>query len=148
MCTHWECLNHCLFVSILPCVLLEVSFQSSICLHCVMGTHWGVLSIVYLSQLCHGYSLGCLVNGLFVSVMSWVLIGCALTTLYLSPLCHGYTLEVSCQSSICIHYVMGTHWECLVNRLFVSIMSWVLIGCALTTLYLSPLCHGYTLGVP
>ena len=125
-----------------------------------MGTHWSVLSILYLSPLCHGYSLGvscqssiclqyvmgthweCPDNRQFVSSMSWVLIG------------------VSCQSSICLQYVIvligsvltivnlspvchGYSLECLVNPLFVSSMSWVLIGSVLTIVNLSPLCHGY-----
>ena len=180
MCTHWsvlsilylspvchvyslECLVNPLFVSSMSRVLIGVSCQSSICLHCVMGTHWSVLSILYLSPLCHGYSLECLVNPLFVSSMSWVLIGSVLTIVNLSPVCHGYSLEclvnplfvsivswvligvpdnplfvsivswvligVSCQSSICLQYVMGTHWS------------------VLSILYLSPVCHGYSLGV-
>ena len=94
-----------------------------------MGTHWSVTSILYLSPLCHGYSLECPDNPLFVSIVSWVLIG------------------VSCQSSICLQYVMGTHWECPDNRQFVSSMSWVLIGSVLTIVNLSPVCHGYSLGV-
>ena len=77
-----------------------------------MGTHWGVLTMVYLSPLCHGYSLG-----------------------------------VSSQLSFCLHYVMGTHMECLDNGLFVSNMSWVLIASVLTIVYMSPFCHGYSLGV-
>ena len=127
--THWECPDNRQFVSSMPWVLIGVSCQSSICLHCVMGTHWSVLTILYLSPLCHGYSLECLVNPLFVSIVSWVLIG------------------VSCQSSICLQYVMGTHWECPDNRQFVSIMSWVLIGSVLTIVNLFPVCHGYSLGV-
>ena len=67
------------FFSIVSWVLTGVSWQSSICLHCVMGTHWSVLSILYLSPVCHGYSLECLVNPLFVSIVSWVLIGSVLT---------------------------------------------------------------------
>ena len=69
---------------------------------------------------------------IFVSIMSWVLIESALTIVFLSPLCHWYSFGVSCQLSMCLHYVMGTHWGCLVNSLFVSVMSWVLIGSALT----------------
>ena len=113
-----------------------------------MGTHWE-----------------CLDNCLFVSIMSWVLIGSVLTTVYLSPLCHGYSLGVSCQSSICLHDVKGTHYGCIVNYLFVSMMSrvlprsaldnclfasilpWVFIEGVLLILYLSPLCHGYSFGV-
>ena len=80
--------------------------------------------------------------------MSWVLIGSVLTIVYLSPLCHGYSLGVSGLLSNCLHYVMGTHLECLDHCLFVSIMSWLLIGGVLSMVYLSQLCHGYSLGVP
>ena len=55
----------------------------------------GALTIVYLSPLCHGYSFGCLVNGLSVLGLPWVLIGSALTIVYLSPLCHVYSFRVS-----------------------------------------------------
>ena len=98
-----------------------------ICLHYVTGTHWE-----------------CLDNCLFVSIMSLVLIGSVSTIVFLSLLCHGYSLGVSCQGYICHQYVMGTHLKCLDNCLFVSIMSWVLIGSDLTIVYLSPLCHGYS----
>ena len=135
-----------------------------------------------------GTHCGCLVNGLFVSIMSWVLIGDVLTIVYLSPLCHvsimswvltgsaltivcspsschGYLFGVSCQSSFCLHAVTATYCECLVNRLFASIMSWVLIGGVFSIVYfvsmrswvlivrdlsivsLSPRSHGYSLGV-
>ena len=208
------CLVNHLLVSIMSRVLIGVSCQSSTCLHYVTGTHWGVLSIIYLSPLCHGYSVGCLVNRLLVSIMSWVLIGVScqsstclhyvtgthwgvLSIAYLSSLCHGYSLGclvnrllvsimslvligVYFQSSNCLHNVMGTHWGvlliiylsplchgyslgCLVNRLLVSIMSWVLIGVScqsstclhyvtgthwgvLSIAYFSSLCHGYSLG--
>ena len=100
--THWECLDYCLFVSIMSWVLIGVSCQLSICLHFVMGTHWGVL-----------------------------------TTVYLSPLCHENSLGVSCQSSICLHDVKDTHWGCIVNRLFVSMLSRILIGGVLSIVHLS-----------
>ena len=147
--THWECLDNCLFVSIMSLVLIG-----------------SVSAIVFLSLLCHGYSLGvscqgyichqyvmgthlkCLDNCLFVSIMSWVLIGSDLTIVYLSPLCHGYSFWGSCQSSICLQYVMGTHWECPDNRQFVSSMPWVLIGSVLTIVNLSPVCNGYSLECP
>ena len=119
--THWECLVNCLFVSIMPWVLIGVSCQLSICLHYVMDTHWE-----------------CLVNCLFVSIMQWVLIGSVLTTVYLSPLCHENSLGVSFQSSICLHDVKDTHWGCIVNRIFVSMMSRILIGGVLSIVNLSP----------
>ena len=72
--THCECLVNGLCVSIMSCVLIV-----------------DVLSIIYLSPLCHGYSL-CLVNGLCVSIMSCVLIVDVLSIVYLSPLCHRYSL--------------------------------------------------------
>ena len=87
-----------------------------------------VLSIVNFSPLCHGHSLKCLDNCLCVSIMSWYLIEGVLTIVHLSPFCHGYSLGVSSLSSICLHYVTGTHWECLDHCLMVSIMSWDLIG--------------------
>ena len=142
------CLDKCLFVSIMS-----------------LGTHWEILTIVYLSPLCHGYSLGVscplsyflhyvmgthweyLDNFLFVSIMSWVLIRSVLTIVKFSPLCHRYSLGVSLQLSNCLHYAIGTHLECLDNCLYVSIMSWVLIGSVLTIVDVSPLCHWYSLGV-
>ena len=145
---HWECLKNCLFVSIMSWVLIG-----------------SVLTIVFFSPLCHGYSLGvsckwsiclhyvisthwaCLDYCLFLSIMSYVLIGSVFRIVYLSPLCHGYSLVESCRWYNSLHYVMGAHWECLKNCLFVSIMSWVLIGSVLTIVYFSPLCHGYSLGV-
>ena len=162
---HWECLKNCLFVSIMSWVLIG-----------------SVLTIVFFSPLCHGYSLGvsckwsiclhyvisthwaCLDYCLFLSIMSYVLIGSVFRIVYLSPLCHGYSLVESCRWYNSLHYVMGAHWECLKNCLFVSIMSWVhwecldhclflsimswvLIGSVLQMVYLSPLCHGYSLGV-
>ena len=69
-----------------------------------------------------------LVNRLLVSMMSWVLIGGVLSTVSLSPYCQGYSLGVSCQPSLCLHDIKSTHWGCLVNRLFVSMVSMVLIG--------------------
>ena len=86
-----------------------------------------VLSIAYLSPWCHGYSLG----------------GIVLSIAYLSPWCLWYSLGVSCQSSIYLHGVSGTHWECLVNRLSISMVSVVLIGSVLSIIYLSPLCQCY-----
>ena len=53
---------------------------------------------------------------------------------------------MSYEWSICLHYIKGIHLECIDNCLFVSIMSWVLIRTVLSLLYLSPLCHGYSLG--
>ena len=126
----------------------------------LIGSAW---TIVYLSQLCHGYSLECHDNCLFISIMSWVLIGTILP--------------------ICLPYVMGIHWGCFDNCLFVSnmswvciwgsyynckcvsrmswvlnggcpdiclcvsIVSWVLIGGVVTIVFLSPLRHGYSLRV-
>ena len=67
--------------------------------------------------------------------------------MYLFPLWHGYLFGVSCQVSICFYCGMGTHWECLVHFVFVSIVAWVLIGSVLSILYLFPLWHGYLLGM-
>ena len=106
------CLVNHLLVSIMSLVLIGVSCQSSTCLHYVTGTHWGVLSIIYLSPLCHGYSLGCLVNHLLVSIMSQVLIGCLVNRLLVSIMSR-VLIGVSCQSSTCLHYVTGTHWGVL-----------------------------------
>ena len=69
-----------------------------------------------------------------------------MSNVLLSP-CHGYSLGVFYYSSVYFHYVKGTHCERLVNRLFVSMVSWVLIGGVLSNIYLSPLCQGYSLGV-
>ena len=43
-------------------------------------------------------------------------------------------IVVSCQSSINLHDVMGTHWGYLVNRLFISMMSFVRIRSAFSQL--------------
>ena len=119
---------------------LVMSWQLSICLHYDIRTYWGVLTIVYLSPSCHGYSFwmscqssiclhyvmcthcGCLDNCLIVSIMSCVLIAGVLTIVYLSPSCHGYSFWMSCQSSICLNYVIVTHLDCLHNCRFVCIM--------------------------
>ena len=107
-----------------------------------MGTHSGRLvncRFVYMksrvligSVLClHDVTAAnceCLVNRLFVSMKSRVLIMSVLSIVYLSPWCQGYSLWMSCQSSFCLHEVTGTHWECLVNRLFVCMMSRVPFG--------------------
>ena len=145
--THWECLVNRLFISMVSMVpigsvlsivyfspwcqwyLLGMSFQSSIYLHGVMATH-----------------RECLVNPLLVSMVSMVLIGSVLSIIYLSPWCHGYSLGVSCQSSISLHGVNGTHWKCLVNHLFISMVSQLLIGSVLSIVYLSPWCQWYSLG--
>ena len=80
MSTHWECLDNCLFVPIMSWVLTG-----------------GVLSLVFLSQLCRGYSLGvscqwsiCLhsVRGISLECLDnclFVFIGGVLSILYLSP---------------------------------------------------------------
>ena len=142
--SHCWCIVDRLFVSMMSLVLIgsviilllitlyqgysmKVCCKSSICLHVSMVLIGDILSSVLLSPR--------------------VLIGSVLLIVCLSPLCHGYSLWMYCQSSICLHYAMGSHWECLDNCLFVSIMSWVLIGSVLTTVYLSPLCHGFSLGV-
>ena len=52
----------------------------------------------------------------------------------------------SFQSSNCLHNVMGTHYVCLVNGLFDSIMSIVLITSLVNRQYvsiLSPILIGY-----
>ena len=72
-----------------------------------------------------GTHLECLVNRLFVSIMSRVLIVSVLSIVYLSPYCHGYSLGLYCQSFICLHGVMGTHWSLL------------------SIVYLSPWCQDY-----
>ena len=113
-----------------------------------MDTHWSVLSVVFVSPLCHGYSFWCLVNRLFVSMMAWILIGVSsqssfclhyvtgtyfgvLLIVYLSPWSHVYSLRVSSQST-----VTGTHLECLVNGLFVSMKSHVFIVSCQSSIYL------------
>ena len=123
------------------------------------------VSIVYLSPLCQWYSMGmycqssiylhgfmatqwwCLVNRLIISMVSMVLIGSVLSIVYLPPWCQWYSLGVYCQSSNYLHGVNGTHWECLVNRLIISMVSMVLIGSVLLIVYLSPWCQWYLLGV-
>ena len=42
-----------------------------------------------------------------------------------------------CQSSVYFDFVKCAHWECLVNRLFFSMVSWVLIGVVLSIVYWS-----------
>ena len=112
-----------------------MSCQLSISLHGVKGTHWRSI-----------------VNCLFVSMVSRVLIGGVLSIVYLSPWCQGYSLEdyclfvsmvsliypleVSSQLSICLHGVKGTPWRSIVNCLFVSMVSRVLIGGVLSIVYL------------
>ena len=70
-----------------------------------------VLTVVYLSPLYHGYSLGCPNNCLFVSFMSLAFIWGVLIFVYLSQLCHGYSLGVSSQwsflSPLCHGYSLG-----------------------------------------
>ena len=85
---------------------MGVSCQSSFYLYGVKGTQWE-----------------CLVNRLFTSMKSWVLIVSVLSIMYLSPT------------------VMGTQFECLVNRLFVSMKSMLLIWSELSIVYFSPWCH-------
>ena len=139
---------------------LGVSCQSSICLHGVNGTHRVCLvhrliisrvSIVYLSPCVTATHWECLVNRLFISFVSMVLtggvnrlfisivpmvlFGHVLSIVYLSPWFHGYSLGVSCQSSNFLHGVIGTHWECLVNRLITSMVSILLIAIVLSTIY-------------
>ena len=111
--THWRCLVNCLFVSIMSWVLIMSVLTFSICLHYAMVLIGGVLTILYLSPLRHRTH------------------GAVLTIVYLSPLCHVYSLAVSWQWSIFLHNVRVTHLGCLVNPLFDSIMSWVLIGVSL-----------------
>ena len=157
------CLDYCLFLSIMSWVLIGVSCQWYICLHYVMCTHWechvigiflsimscvlfgSVLTIVYFSPLYHGYSLGV---SWPLSISLHYIMGTHWKCLdHFTPLCHGYSLGVSWPLSISLHYIIGTHWECLYHCLFVSIISWVLIRSVFTIVYLSPLYHGYSLGV-
>ena len=77
-----------------------------------------------------GTNLEYLVNRLCVSMMTCVLMRSDLSIVLLSELCHRCSLGMSCQSSICLHDAMVSHWESLFNR------------------YLSPICHWYSLGVP
>ena len=158
--THWECTVNLLLISMLSMVLIE-----------------SIFSIVYLSPLCQWFSSGvscqssiylhgvtathmeCLVNRLIISMLSMVFNGSVLSIVYLSSWCHGFSLGVSCQSSNYIDGVIGTHWECFVNRLFISMMSIVLIvnrliifmvsrlliGSVLSIFLLSLWCQWYTL---
>ena len=118
ICTDWECLFNCLFVSMMSQVLIGV-----------------FLSINYLTPLCYGYSLivPCqsyiclhdatgthleyLVNRLCVSMMSCVLIWSDLPIVFLSKLSHRCSLGVFCQSSICLHDAMVSHLESLAKTL-------------------------------
>ena len=90
-----------------------MSCKSSIFLHGVMGTNWGLAC--QLSNVT-GTHWKCFVNCLFISILSRVLIGV----------------------SVCLHDVTATHCECLVNRLFVSMMSQLLIVSVLSIVYLCP----------
>ena len=72
-----------------------------------------------------GTHCGCIVNRLFLTMMSWLLIKSVLSIVYLSPWCHEYSLGVSWKLSFCLHYVLGINCGCTVNR------------------QLFPLCHGY-----
>ena len=89
----------------------------------------------------------CLDNGLFVSIMSWILIAGVLTIVYLAPFLSWVLIAGILTIVYLSHYVMSTYWDCLDNRLLISSMSLVLIGGVLTIVHLSPLCHGYTFGV-
>ena len=123
-------------------------YCSSVYFHYVKGTHWECfvnrLFVLMVSRVLIGDYL---VNCIFVS-MSRVLIGSVLLIVCIFRLCQGYSLGVSCKSSIFLHGVMGTnwglscqlsfcfhvtgtHWECFVNRLYILIMSRVLIGSVL-----------------
>ena len=74
-----------------------------------------------------GTYLEYLVDRLCVSMMSCGLIGSDLSFVF----CLNYvSLGMSCQSSICF------------------MMRWFLIGSLLSIVYLSSICHGYSLGVP
>ena len=125
--THWECHVSRLFISMVSKVLI-----------------WSVLSIVSLYPWCPWYPLGVFVNRL-LSIVSMVLNG-SVNHLFISVVSR-YCPGVYCQSSIYLHGVTATHWECLVNRLVISMVSVVLIGSVLSIIYLSPWCHGYSLGV-
>ena len=139
-----------------PCYSLRVSCQSSNYLHGVTATHWECLvNRLFFLHCVNGTHWECLVNCLFISMVSRFLIESVLSIVYLSPLCHGYSLGVPSQSSVCLHYVtgthrldcqssihlhdvMGTHWRCLVNRFIISMMSFVRIGSAFSSVYLTP----------
>ena len=105
------------------------------------------LIIVYLSSLCHGYSLGVsspLSNCLhYVMGTRWVV----LTIFLFPPLYHGFLLGVTRQLSICLQYVTGTHWECL--RPLSNCLHYVMEtrwGVS-SMVYLYLLSHRYSLGV-
>ena len=97
----------------------SLSCGSSYCLHYVTGTH-----------------CVCLVYGLFVSIMSRVLIESVLPIIFLSPY-YGYLLGVLCQSSICHHDVRSTHWHRLVSLSNCLHDIHVLIGSLLSIVHLS-----------
>ena len=125
-------------------VLIGVSYQSSICLHGVKGNHYECLvNRLFVSMV----SRECIVSRLFASMVSRLLIGSVLSIVYLPPWCQGNSLWVSCQSSIYLNGVMGTQCVCLVNRLFISMVSWILIRSVLSIFYLSPCCQGNSLWV-
>ena len=129
---------------------LGVSCQLSNCFYCGIGTHWecpvnylivsivalvligSVWSIIYLFLSWHWYSLGVSGHCVFVSIVTWVLIWSVLSIVYLFLLWHWYSLRVSCQLSKCFYCGIGTHWECPVNYLIVSIVALVLIGSVLS----------------
>ena len=103
---------------------LRVSCQSSYYLHGVNSAHWE-----------------CLVNRRIISMVSMVLIESVLSIVVLSPWCQWYSLRVSCQSSYYLHGVKSAHWECLVNRRIISMVSMVLIESVLSIVVLSPWCQ-------
>ena len=118
--THWEFLDNCIFVSIMSWVL-----------------NGSVLTIIYSSPFCHGYSLkvSCQLSFCLHYVMGtdWSV----LSILYLSPLCHG-THWGCLDDPLFVAITSSYSWSCLDNCLFVSIMSCVLIGGVLTMVYFSP----------
>ena len=71
-----------------------------------MGTRWVILSVFYLSPLCHGHSLGVSFKLSFclhhVTITKWE---CLDNCLFVSII----SLRVACQSSICLHDGMGAH---------------------------------------
>ena len=109
--------------------------QSSIYLHGVTATHWECLVNRLFISMVQKEHLECIVNRLFISMVPMILIGGVLSIVDLSPLCQGYSLGVSCQSSYYRHDVNGTHWECIVNRLFISMVSMVFIESVLSIVY-------------
>ena len=96
-------------------VLIGSVWPLCICFYCGIGTHWE-----------------CPVNYLIVSIVALVLIGSVLSIILLFLLWHWYSLGVSCQLSNCFYCGIGTHWECPVNYLNVSIVALVLIGSVLS----------------